>query len=390
MTGSSNGKQKEMGRSTRSRTQASLFHYIKEEPDVSIWEDMDWSFLTHPIRTAKEAWRRPRAKASLFHYIEEEPKEPFSWKEFFSDFFSISKNPLFIPSVFSDTEDLLVERAKGRTRRIEAGSVSILAHLCFFGLMVLLLTHTEQPVPPLENVVFIENRTPVILPDEGDGREGGGGGGGGRQEQLQPRAGRMPEPVSAEMIVPDPENPKPLIPADDLLANVLVELPVNIPLDVSLPIGDVTAPANLSSSFGSGSGGGIGTGEGRGVGSGSGSGAGSGSGGGFGSGEGGGIGSGQGPYYSGPDFKDPVLLKEVKPPYTEEGRLARAEGVVVLKAVIRKNGSVDNFEVVRSLGYGLDEAAIRTVANEWRFKPATYKGKNVDCEAQIEVVFQIF
>ncbi|MEJ2110389.1 MAG: energy transducer TonB, partial [Acidobacteriota bacterium] len=273
-----------------------------------------------------------------------------------------------------------IERAKGRTRRIEAGSVSILVHLCFFGLMVLLLTHTEQPVPPLENVVFIENRTPVILPDEGDGREGGGGGGGGRQEQLQPRAGRMP----------DPENPKPLIPADDLLANVLVELPVNIPLDVSLPIGDVTAPANLSSSFGSGSGGGIGTGEGRGVGSGSGSGAGSGSGGGFGSGSGGGIGSGQGPYYSGPDFKDPVLLKEVKPPYTEEGRLARAEGVVVLKAVIRKNGSVDSFEVVRSLGYGLDEAAIRTVANEWRFKPATYKGKNVDCEAQIEVVFQIF
>ncbi|MEJ2110538.1 MAG: hypothetical protein P8Z37_11635, partial [Acidobacteriota bacterium] len=85
MTESSKRKQKEMQRSTRSRTQASLFHYIKETPDVSIWKDMDWNFLTHPIRTAKEAWKRPRAKASLFHYIEEEPKEPFDWKEFLRD-----------------------------------------------------------------------------------------------------------------------------------------------------------------------------------------------------------------------------------------------------------------------------------------------------------------
>jgi len=390
MTGSGNKKQTLKSRISGPPTQASLFNYIKDEPEESIWKDMDWSFLRHPVRTAKDAWKRPRAKASLFHYVEEEPVEPFSWKELFRDLFTGFKNPLFISSMFSDPEGLLEEQAKGRTRRIEAGSVSVLAHVCLFGLAFLLVNQANQTVPPPEKVVFIENRTPVFIPEEGDGREGGGGGGGGREEQLQPRAGRMPEAVTAEMVVPDPSKPKPLMPTDDLMANVLVELPVAIPLDETLPIGDVTAPANLSTSFGGGTGGGIGSGEGRGVGSGKGSGAGTGEGGGFGGGKGGGIGDGVGPYYMGDGVKAPVLIKKVPPNYTEEGRIARAEGIVVLEAIIRKNGSVDNFKVVRSLGYGLDEAAIYTVANKWRFKPATYKGKNIDHYVQIEVKFQIY
>ncbi len=387
MTGSNKGNLKWMARFKKPRTQASLFHYIREKPEESIWKDMDWDFLFHPLRTAKSAWKRPRAKASLFHYIE--PGEPFSWKEFFLDLFTGFKLPLFIPSVFSDPEGLMAEQAKTRTRRLEAGSVSVLAHICLFAIGFLAWIQSDQPLEQMEKVVFIDNRAPVFIPEEGTGR-GGGGGGGGRQEQLQPRSGRMPEPVSAEMIVPDPENPQPLIPSDDLLANVLVELPVNIPLDVSLPIGDVTAPSNLSPSFGPGSGGGIGTGQGRGVGSGSGPGAGSGSGGGLGSGSGGGIGDGVGPYYEGADFNQPELLKQVKPLYTEEARIARAEGIVILDAIVRKNGTVDSFKVIRSLGYGLDESAIHTVANKWRFKPATYRGEKVDCALTIEVTFRLY
>jgi len=72
------------------------------------------------------------------------------------------------------------------------------------------------------------------------------------------------------MIVPDPENPQPLVPAEDLLAQVRVEMPIDIPQDLSLPIGDVFAPPNSSTSAGPGSGGGIGTGRGSGVGEGTG------------------------------------------------------------------------------------------------------------------------
>ena len=42
---------------SKPRTQPSLFHYIKETPDPSVFEDIDWSFLRHPIRSFIE-WRR--------------------------------------------------------------------------------------------------------------------------------------------------------------------------------------------------------------------------------------------------------------------------------------------------------------------------------------------
>ena len=60
--------------SSEKRTQPSLFHYIKEEQEQSVWEDMDWGFLRHPIRTFKQAWKEPRTKPSLFHYTEQEQK----------------------------------------------------------------------------------------------------------------------------------------------------------------------------------------------------------------------------------------------------------------------------------------------------------------------------
>ena len=86
----------------------------------------------------------------------------------------------------------------------------------------------------------------------------------------------------------------------------------------------------------------------------------------------------------------PEVLESPSPSYTEEARSARAEGVVTLNAVVRKDGRVDSFEVVNGLGYGLDESAIHTVASKWRFKPATYEGHPVDCRAQFEVAFRIY
>ena len=164
MAGSNNRIRNLRNRFFKSDTQASLFHYIKEKPDESIWKDMDWSFLFHPIRTANDAWRRPRAKPSLFHYIEEEPKTPFSWKEFLHDLFTGFKNPLFIPSVFSDPEGLLQEQAYGRTRKMEAGSLSVFAHILIAGIVLFALNHHGQPELQNENVVFIDN--PIYVPFE--------------------------------------------------------------------------------------------------------------------------------------------------------------------------------------------------------------------------------
>jgi TonB family protein len=86
----------------------------------------------------------------------------------------------------------------------------------------------------------------------------------------------------------------------------------------------------------------------------------------------------------------PVPLAQPIPSYTPEARKARIEGIVVLQAIIRKDGSVDSFKIIRGLGYGLDESAITTIASKWRFKPGTLNGEPVDVMANIEVRFRLY
>lgn len=389
MTGSDDRNRIKFWGSRVPRTQPSLFHYIKEAPEPSVWEDVDWSFLRHPIEFLKQEWKTPHTRPSLFHYVDEEQKTPVDWKDFFADLFTGFRNPLFIPSVFSNPDALLEERAKGRTRKMESSMLSIIAHATFVGLVILMVRVSDPPAAKNDNVVFVNN--PIISPFEGDGRDGGGGGGGGKNQPAPAATGRMPDTSRVQMVPPDPENPKPLMPAEDLLAQTpSVQMPIDIPQDQSLPIGDITAPPNGSMSSGPGSGGGIGTGRGTGVGSGTGAGVGPGEGGGMGGGRGGGIGNGVGPYVVGNGVKPPEVLFQPLPAYTEEARKARAEGIVLIQAIIRKDGTVDSFKVLRGLGYGLDESAINTIATKWRFRPGTYKGNAVDVQANIEVSFRLY
>ncbi len=372
-------------------TQPSLFHYIKEEPETSVWSEVDWSFLRHPIRSLREEWNEPRTRASLFNYIEDEQaKQPFSLGEFLRDLLSSFKSPLFIPSVFADPQGLVIERAQLRTRRVEAGMASLLVHMFVAALAIFLIHRDLDSANSKDTTVFI-NSSPIYLPIEGDGRDGGGGGGGGKQQPEPPAFGRMPEQSRFQMVPPDPEDPKPLIPAEDLMASAAtVQMPIDLPVDTSLPIGDVTAPPSSSRSSGPGTGGGIGTGRGTGIGPGSGAGYGPGSGGGMGGGSGGGIGSGVGPYVVGNGVKAPVPIFQPLPAYTEEARKARAEGIVLIQAIIRRDGTVDSFKVIRGLGYGLDESAINTIATKWRFRPGTLNGQSVDVQANIEVSFRLY
>ncbi len=370
-------------------TQPSLFHYIKDEPETSVWDDVDWSFLRHPIKSLKEEWKTPRTKASLFNYVDTEAKQSMSWKELIKDLFTSFRSPLFIPSVFANQEGLVVERAQLRTRKVEAGMLSLFVHMAIALFAILLVRYESQTVEQKDSVVFVNN--PVYLPFEGDGRDGGGGGGGGKGEQAPPATGRMPEQTRVQMVPPDPDDPRVLVPAEDLMAQApSVQMPIDIPQDMSLPIGDIMAPPNGSRSSGPGFGGGIGTGRGTGVGSGTGPGVGPGSGGGMGGGSGGGIGSGVGPYVVGGGVKAPIAIYQPLPAYTEEARKARAEGIVLIQAIIRKDGSVDSFKVLRGLGYGLDESAINTIATKWRFKPGTLNGSPVDVQANIEVSFRLY
>ncbi|PYU89107.1 MAG: hypothetical protein DMG08_22905 [Acidobacteria bacterium] len=89
-------------------------------------------------------------------------------------------------------------------------------------------------------------------------------------------------------------------------------------------------------------------------------------------------------------MRPPIPVNQPLPLYTEEARKAKVEGLVLLQAIVRKDGTVDSFKVIRGLGYGLDESAINTIATKWRFKPGSLNGQPVDVQATIEVSFRLY
>ncbi len=109
----------------------------------------------------------------------------------------------------------------------------------------------------------------------------------------------------------------------------------------------------------------------------------------MGGGSGGGIGSGVGPYVVGGGVREPELIYRTLPGYTEEARKNRVEGIVLLQVVVRANGSGDNAKIIRGLGFGLDESALKEVVTKWKFKPGTLNGRPVDVQALIEVSFRL-
>jgi TonB family protein len=94
------------------------------------------------------------------------------------------------------------------------------------------------------------------------------------------------------------------------------------------------------------------------------------------------------PLRVGGDVRPPVVIRRVEPQYSEQAREARAQGTVVLEAIVRKDGSVDIVRVVHSIGYGLDVSAIEAL-KQWVFKPGTKNGDPVDIAINIEVNFNL-
>ncbi|HEX9156539.1 MAG TPA: energy transducer TonB, partial [Syntrophales bacterium] len=85
----------------------------------------------------------------------------------------------------------------------------------------------------------------------------------------------------------------------------------------------------------------------------------------------------------------PKVLDQTIPSYTEEALSRRIQGIVLLECIIRTNGRATDFRLLRRLGSGLDEAAIREIRDSWKFTPATLKGKPVSVRAKIEVTFNL-
>ena len=77
-----------------------------------------------------------------------------------------------------------------------------------------------------------------------------------------------------------------------------------------------------------------------------------------------------------------------KPVYTDEGRQLKIEGEVLLEVVFSASGQIRVVRVVRGLGHGLDESAIRA-AEKIQFKPAQKDGRPADFNAVLHIEFQL-
>ena len=85
----------------------------------------------------------------------------------------------------------------------------------------------------------------------------------------------------------------------------------------------------------------------------------------------------------------PVSIQEKPTPvYTAEARKLHVEGEVLLQVMFTATGQVRVLRVLRGLGYGLDEAAMRA-AEKIRFSPAQQEGRPVDSTATLHIVFQL-
>src|SRR5579862_6986117 len=76
------------------------------------------------------------------------------------------------------------------------------------------------------------------------------------------------------------------------------------------------------------------------------------------------------------------------PDYSKEAKKKKIEGTVVLWVLVGPRGRVDDVRVARTLGYGLDEEAIKAV-RKWTFEPGTSDGVPVPVQINVEVHFRL-
>jgi protein TonB len=77
----------------------------------------------------------------------------------------------------------------------------------------------------------------------------------------------------------------------------------------------------------------------------------------------------------------------VNPVYPVLAKQARIQGVVMMEAVISKDGSVDGLHVISGHPF-LSQAAIDAV-KQWRYRPTMLNGEPVDVITTITVTFTL-
>jgi protein TonB len=81
------------------------------------------------------------------------------------------------------------------------------------------------------------------------------------------------------------------------------------------------------------------------------------------------------------------LIRRVQPIYPEPAKRAGIQGFVILKAVIAKDGSIEQLQVLN--GHPLLARAALQAVHDWRYRPYILNGNAVEVETTITVSFSL-
>ncbi|MDZ7690247.1 MAG: energy transducer TonB [Balneolaceae bacterium] len=81
-----------------------------------------------------------------------------------------------------------------------------------------------------------------------------------------------------------------------------------------------------------------------------------------------------------------ALQKNIR--YPEMARKAGIEGRVIVQFIVNENGEVEDPRVIRGIGGGCDEEALRAVQTV-KFKPGRQRGQPVRVQYSLPVIFRL-
>ena len=81
------------------------------------------------------------------------------------------------------------------------------------------------------------------------------------------------------------------------------------------------------------------------------------------------------------------IAKQIK--YPAEAKKAGAQGRVFVGFIVEPDGSLSDFKVLRGIGYGCDEEALRLVKSMPKWKPGMQRGKAVRVQYLVPVNFRL-
>jgi len=92
-------------------------------------------------------------------------------------------------------------------------------------------------------------------------------------------------------------------------------------------------------------------------------------------------------YPGGDDALRSDIIKELK--YPEAARINHTEGNVVVSFIVNRKGEMTNTKIVRGIGNGTEEEAIRALKKLKNWTPGSVKGKPVRVQMNLPVRFKL-